>query len=251
MNDLDFKVAIPARYNSSRLPGKPLLEIAGKPMIQHTYERAKESGAAEIAVATDDKRIFELCETFGAKVCMTNEKHQSGTDRLAELSELCGWVKDDIVVNLQGDEPFMSPDLLRQVAYNLASNSTASIATLYTSISDADEIVDPHAVKLVKDVNNFALYFSRAPIPWDRDKTVHNNEIEKYYFLHLGIYAYRVDFLLSYKDLTESYLERLESLEQLRALSNGYRIHVDEAVEVPGGGVDTVEDLARLRVIYG
>lgn len=247
MSHNSFKVAIPARYGSSRLPGKPLMEIAGKPMIEHAFERALESGASEVVVATDDMRIFEACHEFGAKVFMTDPNHHSGTDRLAELANLCKWSDDDIVVNLQGDEPFMPPKLLTQVAVNLSENPEASIATLYTEITDTDEIVDPHIVKLVKDCNNFALYFSRAPIPWDRDKVSTKDTIADYYFRHLGIYSYRVDFLKSYHSLNESYLEKFESLEQLRALSNGYKIHVDKAIEVPGVGVDTHEDLMRLR----
>ncbi|THB68643.1 MAG: 3-deoxy-manno-octulosonate cytidylyltransferase [Gammaproteobacteria bacterium] len=245
-----FKVAIPARYSSTRLPGKPLLQIAGKPMVQHVYERACECGAEEVVIATDDKRIYAACNEFGAKVYMTSAAHTSGTDRLAELAELCGWKDNDIVVNLQGDEPDMPAELLVQVARNLHDNPLASIATLYVDIGNRDEISDPNVVKLVKDNNNFAIYFSRAAIPYDRDKKITDSKIKDNYFRHLGIYAYRVGFLLNYSSLEASYMEAVESLEQLRALSNGCKIHVDRAGCSPGIGVDTMEDLERVRVNY-
>ncbi len=247
MQDKKFKIAIPARYQSTRLPGKPLLDIAGKPMIQWVYEKAMQCGADEVVVATDDVRIFETCEGFGANVCMTDPNHQSGTDRLAELARNCGWERGDIVVNLQGDEPLIPTSLLLQVAENLALNPDSAIATLCTPIHQRSEITDPHIVKVVKSNSGQALYFSRAPIPWDRDGKISDAEIPNHYARHLGIYAYRVDFLLSYTSLQPSCLERYESLEQLRALSNGYNIHVDQAVDLPGMGVDTPDDLEKVR----
>ncbi len=246
-DNLKFKIAIPARYQSTRLPGKPLLDIAGKPMIQWVYEKAMQCGADEVVVATDDVRIAETCNSFGARVCITDPNHQSGTDRLAELATICGWNKDDIVVNLQGDEPLIPTSLLLQVAGNLTNNADSSIATLYTPIHECEEVTDPNVVKVVKSNSGEALYFSRAPIPWDRDNLISDSEIKNYYYRHLGIYAYRVNFLLSYSSLDSSYLEKYESLEQLRALSNGYKIHVEEAVELPGMGVDTAEDLEKVR----
>lgn len=246
-NKLKFKIAIPARYQSTRLPGKPLLDIAGKPMIQWVYEKAMQCGADEVVVATDDMRIADICNGFGARVCITDPNHQSGTDRLAELATICGWDKDDIVVNLQGDEPLIPTALLLQVASNLTKNTDSSIATLYTPIHEREEVVDPNVVKVVKNNSGEALYFSRAPIPWDRDKVISDSEIANYYYRHLGIYAYRVDFLLSYSSLDSSYIEKYESLEQLRALSNGYKIHIEEAVELPGMGVDTAEDLEKVK----
>ena len=247
MQDKKFKIAIPARYQSTRLPGKPLLDIAGKPMVQWVYEKAMQCGAEEVVVATDDVRIFETCEGFGANVCMTDPSHQSGTDRLAELATNCGWNKDDIVVNLQGDELLIPTSLLLQVAENLALNPESSIATLFTPIHHREEINDPHIVKVVKSNSGQALYFSRAPIPWDRDGKITDAEIPNHYARHLGIYAYRVDFLLSYSSLHPSCLEQYESLEQLRALSNGHRIHIDQAVDLPGMGVDTAGDLEKVR----
>lgn len=244
---LKFKIAIPARYESTRLPGKPLLDIAGKPMIQWVYEKAMQCGADEVVVATDDIRIADRCNGFGARVCITDPNHQSGTDRLAELATICGWGKDDIVVNLQGDEPLIPTSLLLQVAGNLAKNTDSSIATLYTPIHERVEVVDPNIVKVVRSNSGQALYFSRAPIPWDRDNAISDAEIANCYYRHLGIYAYRVDFLLSYSSLDSSDLEKYESLEQLRALSNGYKIHIEEAVDLPGMGVDTTEDLEKVR----
>ena len=247
MQDKKFKIAIPARYQSTRLPGKPLLDIAGKPMIQWVYEKAMQCGADEVVVATDDLRILEICEGFGANVCMTASDHKSGTDRLAELARNCGWDRGDIVVNLQGDEPLIPTSLLIQVAENLALNSDSAIATLFTPIHERADINDPHIVKVVKSNSGQALYFSRAPIPWDRDGKITDAEIPNHYARHLGIYAYRVDFLLSYTSLQSSCLERYESLEQLRAISNGYKIHIDQAVDLPGMGVDTPEDLEKVR----
>lgn len=243
-----FKVAIPARYASTRLPGKPLQKIAGLPMIQHVHARAVASGAEEVVIATDDERIVAAALSFGAQVRMTSKDHQSGTDRLAELARIMGWSGDAIVVNLQGDEPLMPPALIRQVAVDLAAHSTAGIATLCSRIESAAELFDPNIVKVVRDAHGFALYFSRAPIPWDRDgfaRNIAELPAGSEHFRHIGLYAYRVHFLQQYQDLPSCTLERAEMLEQLRALWNGIRIHVTEAIDAPGVGVDTEADLLR------
>jgi 3-deoxy-manno-octulosonate cytidylyltransferase (CMP-KDO synthetase) len=248
-----FKVAIPARYGSTRLPGKPLRTLAGHPMLEHVYRKAIASGAEEVVIATDDSRIYEVAQTFGASVCLTATDHVSGTDRLAEVATRQGWPDDAIVVNLQGDEPLMPPALLQQVALGLASHPDAGIATLCTRIDTAHEVFDPHAVKVVRDARGYALYFSRAPIPYHRDEFFKNGDhlpelpSSSDYFRHLGLYAYRAADLRRYPQLPPCRLEQTESLEQLRALWNGIRIYVEEVVEVPPPGVDTEQDLARVE----
>lgn len=247
---MSFHVIIPARYASTRLPGKPLLDIGGKPMLQHVCERAEESGAASVTVATDDQRIADAVERFGGKVCMTGEHHQSGSERLAEAAKLLGLGDDDIVVNLQGDEPLMPPSLLAQVAQLLEGDHGADMATLCTRIHTAAELFDPHVVKVVMNAQGNALYFSRAVIPWDRDAFAVTTEalLEKaLHYRHLGIYAYRAGFLQRYITMEPCGLERMESLEQLRVLWHGGHIQVAEAVELPGPGVDTEVDLEKVR----
>lgn len=247
---MTFKVVIPARYASSRLPGKPLLELAGEPMLRHVHRRALESGADEVVIATDDARIREVAEGFGAEVCMTGADHQSGTDRIGEVAAQCGWADDTLVVNLQGDEPLMPPQLLRQVGADLAAFPEADVATLCTRIHTAAELFDPHAVKVVMDRAGYALYFSRAAIPWDRDAfSISRDELApgSEHFRHLGIYAYRAGFLRRYGVLEACPPERMESLEQLRVMWHGGRIHVTEASVLPGPGVDTEADLERVR----
>ncbi len=247
---MSFKVAIPSRYASTRLPGKPLVELAGKPMVQHVYERAKESGAEEIVVATDDQRIKEAAEAFGAEVCLTSAEHPSGSDRLAEVAEKLGWADDVIVVNLQGDEPLTPSSIIHQVAENLAQNQEASISTLCTPITTASQMYDPHVVKVVRDEREFALYFSRAPIPWERDALDMESHPEiKACFRHIGLYAYRVGYLKAFTQMEACTLENIERLEQLRALWHGARIHVGEAVEPPGHGVDTPEDVQTVEAL--
>jgi len=241
-----FTVVIPARYASSRLPGKPLRELAGRPMLQHVFEAAQQCGAAQVIIATDDERIQQAASVFGADVCMTSPDHASGTDRLAEVVDQRGLDEASIVVNLQGDEPLMPPALLKQVADNLAVHADASIATLATPMVAAGEFFDPNVVKVVTDRNGFALYFSRAPIPWDRDllgNDVKALPIGIVPLRHIGIYAYRAGYLRRYADMRSCPLEQAEQLEQLRALWYGERIHVDEAVQRPGPGVDTEDDL--------
>ncbi|MCP3668053.1 MAG: 3-deoxy-manno-octulosonate cytidylyltransferase [Gammaproteobacteria bacterium] len=247
---MGFKVVIPARYASTRLPGKPLLDIAGKPMIQHVYERALESGADEVVIATDDKRIVERVEQFGAMVCMTDEAHRSGTDRIAEVARIKNWGADEIVVNLQGDEPDMPPELVAQVAEDMIAHRDASVTTLATAVTDRQSLFDSNVVKVVMDEAGYALYFSRAPIPWYRDefdKSAQKLPVDGELYRHIGLYAYRVGFLEAYVDWPPSVIEKAESLEQLRVLSKGHRIHVSLAAKPPGHGVDTEADLARSR----
>lgn len=240
-----FRIAIPARYGSTRLPGKPLLPLAGRPMLEHVWLRARESGASEVVVATDDDRIAEAATAFGAEVCMTRSDHASGTDRLAEVAEQRNWPDDAIVVNLQGDEPLTPPGALASVAQDLADWPEASIATLATRIERAETIADPNVVKVVVDESGFALYFSRAPIPFRRAGSAADTAPPTR--RHIGIYAYRGDFLRRYGRLDPSPLERTEQLEQLRAMANGYRIHVTDTDWSPAGGVDVAEDLARVE----
>ena len=248
----DFHIVIPARHASSRLPGKPLLEIAGKPMLLHVVDRARECGAASITVATDDERIYDRMVDAHIHVIMTSSGHASGTDRLAEVVSRMGWQENEIVVNLQGDEPLMPPGIVRQVAENLDRHELASIATLCTPIENYEEMINPHAVKVVMDAAGYALYFSRAPIPWYRDGF---GEEEQWMpsmtgcYRHLGLYAYRAGFLQRYAGWKTAPIEQCESLEQLRALWKGERIHVAVATQVPPAGVDTEQDLQRVRRI--
>ena len=246
-----FKIVIPARYASSRLPGKPLLELAGRPMLQHVHERAAESEAAEIIIATDDDRIEQAATAFGARACMTSALHESGTERLAEVAEQHAWVDDEIVVNLQGDEPLMPPHLIDQVAHDLSAHDDAVIATLAYPLEATLNEADPHVVKVVLDEAGYAMYFSRAPIPWHRDPHETGRGIggSNPVLHHLGLYAYRAGFLRHYSQLTPSPLEVYEKLEQLRALWHGLRIHVGIADERPGPGVDTEADLQRVAAV--
>ena len=252
-----FKVVIPARFGSSRLPGKPLLDIAGKPMIQHVFERALETGVSpdgDIVVATDDERILNACHQFGAHAVMTSEGHQSGTDRLAEVAEIMGWDDEVIIVNLQGDEPLMPHSLISKVAQNLANTSQAGIATLSTPIDEVSDLFDPNIVKVVTNQKGLALYFSRAPIPWDRDRYQANGKAETVSTpapqRHLGMYAYRTGTLKQIAAADSADIENQEALEQLRALWLGIGIHVESIAEQPGHGVDTPTDLERVRAKF-
>lgn len=239
----EFRVVIPSRYASSRLPGKPLADVAGKPMISWVCERALASGAAEVCVATDDERIAAAVHDTGATVELTSADHESGTDRIAEVAAKRQWPGDAIVVNVQGDEPLMPPKLVSQVADVLRSDVEASVATLVTPIDSDDEWRDPNVVRVVLDRDNRALYFSRAPIPWPRDGAMPRAD------RHIGLYAYRVAALLELAATPPCDLEQIEKLEQLRALWLGMKIAVAEAVEVPPRGVDTQADLERARAV--
>ena len=237
----DFRIVIPARYASGRLPGKPLRQIHGKTMIEWVYRAALQANPGEIIIATDDKRICDEVEAFGGRACMTANTHQSGTDRILEVTQLLGWSDDSIVVNLQGDEPLMPAANLMQVAANLVA-SNCDMATLHKEV-DAVHAADPNQVKLVHDQNGRALYFSRALIPYDRNDTIVN------YCGHIGLYAYRVGFIKTFSQLPPCDLETAESLEQLRALANGYSIHTETAHEIPGPGIDTEADLRRAEAL--
>ena len=224
-------------------------EIGGKPMIQHVFERALESGAEQVVIATDDARIADAGRGFGAEVCMTSDQHRSGTDRIQEVATKYGWSDDTIVVNLQGDEPGMPPSLLSQVAADMADHADAAVTTLSTPIIERDVLFDPHVVKVITDQDGYAVYFSRAPIPWHRDEFIQTRSQLPGgfpFFRHIGLYAYRVGLLHRYVDWPPSPLERAESLEQLRVLWHGERIHVSVAVEVPLHGVDTESDLKQI-----
>jgi 3-deoxy-manno-octulosonate cytidylyltransferase (CMP-KDO synthetase) len=247
-----FRVVIPARHASIRLPGKPLLLVAGEPMILHVHRLALRSGAAEVIVATDDERIRAACSASGASVEMTAQRHASGTDRIAEVAQRRGWAEDDIVVNVQGDEPLLPPALIGQAAALLAATPSASIATLATPITNESDYLDPNVVKVVARADGIALYFSRAPVPWDRDgfaATPPAAGRHRGARRHLGLYAYRVAALRQLAAAPPAALEQRERLEQLRALAMGLAIAVADAVEAPGPGVDTPEDLARVEAL--
>lgn len=247
-----FRVVIPARYASSRLPGKALLTIAGKPMIQWVYERACQSRASEVLIATDDLLIVSAAHSFGAQAIMTAPTHRSGTDRIAEVARAQGWADSDIAVNVQGDEPLIPPALIDQVGSLLESNQEAQIATLATPLTSLIEFMDTNAVKVVTDGQGRALYFSRAPIPWDRDGAVAGVVSQKSYAgarRHVGIYGYRVSGLRRLAALEPSPLEQREKLEQLRALENGIEIRVADCLEQPGPDVNTADDFERVSAL--
>ncbi len=247
---MEFKVVIPARYASVRLPGKPLLKIAGKPMLEHVHARALESGASEVVIATDDGRIADVAKGFQAQVCMTRETHRSGSDRIAEVVQQMAWGKNTIVVNLQGDEPSMPPVLINQVADDMAAHEAAGVTTLSAPILDKALLFDPHVVKVVTDINGYALYFSRAPIPWHRDEFIDSERPLPEgtgFARHIGLYAYRAGYLKQFVAWEHAPIERAESLEQLRVLWHGGKIHVSQARVEPGHGVDTQEDLKRVE----
>ncbi|MDU9413113.1 3-deoxy-manno-octulosonate cytidylyltransferase [Pseudomonas sp. zfem005] len=249
-----FTVVIPARYASTRLPGKPLQDIAGKPMVQHVWEQARRSSAERVVVATDDARIVEACKGFGAEVVLTRVDHNSGTDRLAEVATQLGLAGDAIVVNVQGDEPLIPPAIIDQVAANLAAHPEAGIATLAEPIHDVDALFNPNVVKVSTDTQGLALTFSRAPLPWARDAFARGRDALPEgvpYRRHIGIYAYRTQFLHDFVAWGPCWLEDTECLEQLRALWHGVRIHVADALEAPAAGVDTAEDLERVRRLLG
>ena len=251
---MSFTVVIPARYGSTRLPGKPLLDIAGKPMVQRVWEQASRSAASSLVIATDDTRIREVAEGFGAQVCMTSAQHPSGTDRLQQVAREMAWDDEQIVVNVQGDEPLIPPAVIDQVAANLATRPQAGMATLCEPLETLEELLNPNAVKVVADREGMALYFSRAPIPWPRDAFAQTRDAmpsQGQWQRHIGIYAYRTRFLHQYVTWEPAPLELLESLEQLRALYNGERIHVAPELQPVPGGVDTQQDLDAVCASLG
>jgi 3-deoxy-manno-octulosonate cytidylyltransferase (CMP-KDO synthetase) len=247
-----FRVVIPARYASERLPGKALREIAGKPMVQWVYERACAAGAAEVLIATDDDLIISAAHSFGAAAEMTARVHASGTDRIAEVARAHGWASGDLVVNVQGDEPLMPSALIRQVAATLEAAASADIATLAAPLESVAELLNPNIVKVVCDNSGRALYFSRAPIPWNRDGASSGLTTQRDFGgarRHIGIYAYRVGALQRVAQLPPGALEVREKLEQLRALEHGLAIQVAEAAERPGPDVNTLADLERVSAL--
>jgi 3-deoxy-manno-octulosonate cytidylyltransferase (CMP-KDO synthetase) len=249
----DFVAVIPARYASTRLPGKPLLDIAGKPMVVRVAERARASGATSVLVATDDERIARACTAHGVKWTMTRSDHATGTDRIAEVVAREGYADDTIVVNVQGDEPLIEPALVRDVASQLAHHPVAAMATAAHPIADREMLWNPNVVKVVRDESGCALYFSRAPIPFPRDAELARAAALPAGLLalrHIGLYAYRAGFLKGYPHLAPSPLEQFEALEQLRALWHGHRIAVAVVDHPPAPGVDSAEDLAAVRLAF-
>jgi 3-deoxy-manno-octulosonate cytidylyltransferase (CMP-KDO synthetase) len=248
-----FTVLVPARYAATRLPGKPLADLAGRPMVVRVAQRAAQSGAARVVVATDDERIAGACAAHGVEALVTRADHATGTDRLAEAAAALRLADDAIVVNVQGDEPLLEPALVREVAELLARSPDAAIATACHPIADAAEAFNPNVVKVVLDAAGHALYFSRATIPWARDAFAASRERmpqDVPLYRHYGLYAYRVAFLRAFPALAPSPLERAEALEQLRALWHGFRIVVTVTHGTPAPGVDTAQDLARVRGVY-
>lgn len=245
-----FKVVIPARHASSRLPGKPLLDIAGKPMVLRVLERVAEAGADEVWVATDHEDIAEVVRGAGAQVIVTSPEHPSGTDRLAEVAMRLGWADDTVVVNVQGDEPLIPPPLIGAAAAALAADADAAIATACHPLESAEEFFNPNVVKVVMGADGRALYFSRAPIPWARDAFAADRStlpVGLPAYRHIGLYAYRAGFLKRYSSLAPSPLEQWEALEQLRAMAHGFPIQVMVLDHAPPAGVDTADDLERVR----
>lgn len=250
---IPFRVVIPARFASTRLPGKPLLDIAGKPMVTRVLERAQAAGATSVCVATDHQPVFDAVQAAGGDVLMTRADHPSGTDRLAEVAKQCQWADDEIIVNVQGDEPLIPPELIRAVATTLAQSPQAAVATAAHPLSCVDEFLNPNVVKVVCDAAGHALYFSRAPIPWPRDAFAGQRDTLPAGLpvaRHVGIYAYRAGFLRRYASLSPSPLENWEALEQLRVLWHGEKIAVLSVDSAPPAGVDTPDDLERVRQVF-
>lgn len=244
---------IPARYASTRLPGKPLLDICGKPMLLRVYEQAKKSSADQVIIATDDDRIFQAMTDLGCRIMMTSTEHRSGTDRLAEVANNLGLSDDDIVINVQGDEPLIPPEVINQVAELLIDNQQAVMSTLSTAIEDIETLNNHDVVKVLSNKNGEAIYFSRSPVPWDRTMDYKQNsnldtmELSPLYQRHIGIYGYRAQFLKQFSEWQACDLEMIESLEQLRVLWHGEKIQLAEAITVPAEGIDTQLDLDNIR----
>ncbi|MEW6330633.1 MAG: 3-deoxy-manno-octulosonate cytidylyltransferase [Pseudomonadota bacterium] len=244
-------IIIPSRYASTRLPGKPLADVAGKPLIQRVHDCAVGSGADQVVIATDDERIRRAAEGFGARAVMTSAAHPSGTDRLAEVVEKLAIGPEEIVVNLQGDEPLMPAELLRAVAEKLSAHKDAQVATACHAIHDRESLVNPNVVKVVCDARGYALYFSRAAIPWPREIMAGKGGGTIQAYRHIGLYAYRAGFVRRYAAWPPCPPEQEEQLEQLRVLWHGERIVVHEASQMPEAGVDTPDDLERVRKYFG
>jgi 3-deoxy-manno-octulosonate cytidylyltransferase (CMP-KDO synthetase) len=245
-----FKIVIPARLGSTRLPRKVLRPLHGKPLLQWVWEAARASAAEQVIVAADDAEVLDACRDFGADARLTAASHQSGTDRIDEIARTAGWSDDTLVVNLQGDEPLMPPALIRQAAQLLAGDAGADIATLCHPLHAREEWLNPNVVKLVMDSFGYALYFSRAPIPWKREGTSAESPLPRgLAFRHIGLYAYRVGALRRFSALPPAPLEQCEMLEQLRALSHGLRIKVGISEAPPPRGVDTEDDLAAVDAL--
>ena len=245
----DFRVIVPVRYQSVRFPGKPLIDIHGKPMIQHVYEHCLESGADSVVIATDDRRVSDVAEGFGAKVVMTSSEHTTGTDRIAEAVEALDCDEDEIIVNVQGDEPLVPPEAIAHLAEDLAEHDNVKIATLAQPISDVEELFNPNVVKVVLNRRGYAMYFTRAAVPWERENFSGDRadiQLNGYHYRHVGMYAYRVSFLKDYVDWSDCPLEGLEQLEQLRILWNGGRIHICQARQKMPPDVNTPEDLEKV-----
>jgi 3-deoxy-manno-octulosonate cytidylyltransferase (CMP-KDO synthetase) len=249
---MSFTVIIPARFASTRLHGKPLLDIHGRPMVYWTWQQAKKSGAQRIVIATESQQVAEVCRDFGAEVCLTAEHHQSGTERIAEVIDQLKMTDDQILVNLQGDEPMLPPDLIHQVAQALEGRHDVFMATLCEPIEDLETLFSPHAVKVSRNVENFAINFSRAPLPWARDEFAQEpKSLPKnwHYKRHIGLYAYRAGFVKRYVNWPECDLEQVERLEQLRVLWHGEKILVEDALMDAGVGVDTQAQLDKVRLL--
>lgn len=249
---MSFTVVIPARYASTRLHGKALLDIAGKPMIAHVVDRAHESSASRVIVATDDDRIAEAARILDCDICMTRKDHESGSDRIAEVVTKLALADDEIIVNVQGDEPLIPGELINQVATSLEFARDAAMSTAAMQIHTDAELQNPNVVKVVFNQKGEAMYFSRAPIPFARDSAANVDTEDRVIdaYRHIGIYAYRASFLKSYHQLVESSIEQTEKLEQLRVLDNGDKIMVEVVQHGTGAGVDTQEDLATVRAIF-
>jgi 3-deoxy-manno-octulosonate cytidylyltransferase (CMP-KDO synthetase) len=250
---MEFNIIIPARLNSTRLKEKALLKIKNKTMLQHVYERGLESGAERVIIATDNKSIAQEAESFGASVCMTSSDHQSGTERLAEAVVALGFDDNDIIVNLQGDMPLIPPSVVKAAANDLDQHDNVKVSTIAVPIQNTEELFNPDVVKVVMTRRNYALYFSRAPIPWDRDQFNHDQKhikLKNLYFRHVGIYAYRAGFLNNYMEAEPSPYTSIEALEQLQILWHGGRIHVLPSKEKIPHSVDTQKDLEKMRVLF-
>jgi|TARA_B110000459_G_scaffold203978_1_gene263101 3-deoxy-manno-octulosonate cytidylyltransferase (CMP-KDO synthetase) len=247
---MDFKVIIPARAESKRLPGKVLLDINGKPMLQYVYDVAVASGARDVVIATDNEEIAETAKNFGAEVCMTDTDHVTGTERISEAVSILGYDDEDIIVNVQGDEPLLPPSAIAAVASDLDMHDSAKVSTICTQIKDEEELFNPNVVKVVCNHRGFAMYFSRAPIPWERESfALEPKKMLTPHYRHIGLYAYRAGYLAQYIKITSTAVEQAESLEQLRMLMHGHRIHLVVTDDTIHPSVDTSEDFQKVKEI--